>query len=764
MQNSRGSFSSSVHDPSDGETAADAMRAGSIQSMRSAFRVHVSWKMFRSIALALAAVLLVWLFFDLRFRDFENNPTALLCLPLAASVCLLVLAITVGSEWMRAGMWFSLGLLGQAATLQLINAGWQLRYQHYKSFAEITDSTFGTVLLGFLVVQAGLVVLGLRPWLHALVSWCGRNLRLWQALLISSIFLLSTTTLSRDIGDFIQEWFFATLVQVLALLTVLVAVLAIPSDSAVRAGRVFKAMFSDRDDGHELFSMLPDRYVLAAAIFVTILTSTLCIYSYERHPHVPDEIAYLFQARIFATGSLTLPAPLVPEAFDVYLMNVIGDRWYPVTPPGWPLVLAIGELLGFAWLVNPFLAGLNVLLVYVFLREIYSTGLSRAVIFLLALSPWYLFLGMSFMTHMFSLTCALIAAIGVALSRRTGSMVWALAGGFSIGMLSMVRPLEAVAISGLLGLWSIGLGGRRLPASGVASLVLGSIIASGIGLAYNAALTGEPLHFPINSYTDDHFGKNSNAYGFGPDRGMGWQLDPYPGHGPADALVNTNLNVSATNTELFGWSIGSFLLIAIGVFFGRLERSDLLMLAVIAAIYILHFFYYFSGGPDFGARYWFLMIVPLIVLAARGAGKLAARLDEEYVGGGTRVYAAVLGLCITSFVTFVPWRAMDKYQNFRGMRPDLRYLADDYDFGKSLVLIEGNKHPDYDSALIYNPVDPTAKKPLYAWDRDPQTRKKLLAAYPDRTVWFVKAPSVTHNGYQVAVGPLTAQEALGAVE
>ncbi len=745
-------------------SGSNMLEIDKVQVQRPGLEEKVWLKPVRFLLLALGLSSLVWPLFDPRLRDLENNITGLSVLPVSIGIGMLIITITIGSRWRRSAAWFVLALVGQAVSLQMAKAGWQLRYQHYKPFDEITSDMMGMVLLAFLVVQALLVLIGLRSSLARITAWCKQNLRTWQLLFIASFFIISTTTVSHSVAVYIREWAFAVFIQTLSLATIILAALAIPQESTIKVRRLFSGLFGGLSPDGDAEPGPPDRFALSIATFVTILAAILCIYSYERHPHVPDEVAYLTQARFFAAGSLTLPAPPVPDGFEVYLMTMKGDNWYSVPPPGWPTMLAIGILIGLPWLVNPFLAGINVLLAYVLLRELYPKSLARISIFLLALSPWYVFLGMSFMTHMFSLTCALVAAIGVAWSRRDGKAIWAVLGGLALGMISMVRPLEAVAIAGLLGLWAIGLGGKRLKLTGIAGLVLGSIVVGGLGLAYNSALTGNPLEFPINVYTDEHFGKNSNAYGFGPDRGMGWEHDPYLGHGPVDALVNTNLNVSALNTELFGWSIGSFLLAAAGVCLGRLRRHDYLMIAVIAVIYALHFFYYFSGGPDFGARYWFLMIVPLVVLTVRGVQKLASRFDEQFEAGGTRVYATVLALCLISVITFIPWRAIDKYHNFRGMRPDIRSLADVYRFDRSLVLIEGNKHPDFDSAMIYNPLDLRANVPIYAWDRDLSTRKKLLTTYSDRSVWFVKAPSITNRGYEVVAGPLAADDLLNSVE
>ena len=144
--------------------------------------------------------------------------------------------------------------------------------------------------------------------------------------------------------------------------------------------------------------------------------------------------AYIYHARYLANGELFMPAPPVQEGFEIYLMQFDGDRWYPSPPIGWPMVLAVGEKLGMAWLVNPVLGGLNIVLVYLLLARLYSSRLARISIFALAISPWYVFMGMNFMTHMFTLTCALFSALGILWLRETGKIRWAFLAGIALGV------------------------------------------------------------------------------------------------------------------------------------------------------------------------------------------------------------------------------------------------------------------------------------------------------------------------------------------
>jgi hypothetical protein len=128
----------------------------------------------------------------------------------------------------------------------------------------------------------------------------------------------------------------------------------------------------------------------------------------------------------------------------------------------------------------------------------------------------------------------------------------------------------------------------------------------------------------------------------------------------------------------------------------------------------------------------------------------------------TRVVAAVLSLCILTVLNFFPWRAIDKYFHYLRMRPDIRYMAKEHRFGRSLILIRGERYPDYASAAIYNPLDLRADAPVYAWDRNPEVRTKIIKAYWDRPVWFVDGPTVTREGFKMTSGPVSPSQLLDA--
>jgi hypothetical protein len=153
--------------------------------------------------------------------------------------------------------------------------------------------------------------------------------------------------------------------------------------------------------------------------------------------------------------------------------------------------------------------------------------------------------------------------------------------------------------------------------------------------------------------------------------------------------------------------------------------------------------------------------VPSVALIARSIQVVGKKLESEPVlaaNTGTRVMVAVLSMCILTLANYFPWRAVDKYHHYRGMRPDVRCLAEKYNFGKSLVLVRGDSYPDYQSAWVYNPLDPNARAPIYAFDRNPDVRRRVVEAYSDRPLWILNGPSITHGAFKVIKGPLSAAE------
>ena len=677
------------------------------------------------LALAIWALAAPW------YRTIEGALGKQVCVPLSLGLGCILVGLCLGTEWRNTACWLALAAVGQSAALSLIDAGQRLRYQHYKEPADLLRPE-NAAMLAILAVEAVAAVAGTRTLWRRCAAWARANISVLGLAGIAALAVFSAVAVTRSPGLFAFQVVLACAVETVALLTVVAACVAAPA-AALRFPSVAKAW----------------KVAALGSVWVLLVTALLSYFVYADHPHVPDEVSYVMQARYFAQGMLAMPALPAPRLFDLDLMTFEPGRWYSPFPPGWPAVLALGFRAGAPWLVNPLLAALGIAGVYLLFRELRGERFAAACAVVFAVSPWYLFLGMSLMSHILTIDFTMLAALSVARAKKIGSAWWALAGGLATGAVSVIRPLDGAIVAVLLGLWALDVATWRRRAALAGALALGAAITGAVSFPYNHALTGRALKFPVDDYFDRYYYPGVNALGFGANRGLNWGIDPFPGHGLRDVAVNAQLNASSVNTELLGWGCGSLLLIGLAVFSRRSQRFDRQMAAAILVVIGAYSLYWFSGGPDFGARYWFLAILPGVALTVRGL----EILGWPEAGLGKRALVGAAGLSFVALTAFVPWRAIDKYHDYLWMRPDVRELARARNFGRSLVLIRGERHPDYASAAVYNSLDPDAPGPVYVWERDAAARDEALRAFPGRPVWTLNGPSLTGRGFEIAAAP-----------
>jgi hypothetical protein len=684
----------------------------------------------------------------------------------AAVVAAFGILISWRTSYRAAAVWVVLALLGQAASLQLIDAGNQIHYQHYRLGEELWHAP-ANFFFGIIGVQTAATLWRLsRSWQQV---WAGLRsfLQPWQMIGLLFLILLPSAALSREPGFYLVELLFAGLLQLVNLGTIAIAVAALSeANHAHLRDRVLAVLDSEPAVSLRMSGRI-DRFALFCAIGVFLATTFLSVVIYQRHPHVQDEVLYLYQARAFSQGMLTTPAPAAPEGFYIYMIPFRSGDWYSPFPPGWPALLSIGVLLKVPWLVNPLLSAVNILLANLIFASLFPRRYARLATLGLAVSPWFLFMGMNFMSHSFMLTCGLAAGLALLSAIKQPRWIFGLAAGAFIGVLSLIRPMDSLVISGIFSAavflalknrqrWKI------LTGIGVGALAFGSL-----ALPYNQAITGHPLEMPLNSYYAEYYGPKTYALGFGADRGINWAIDPLPGYSPVEALMNAALNTFSVNIELFGWATGSLFLFGLALFWGYryFTKTDGVFLALILVTVGSYALFWFSGGPDFGARYWFLLIFPLIYFSVR----VLQWVNEKGIstlgqGAGSRLLLAVALLVGMSLVNYLPWRALDKYYHYLGMRPDIRTLLEEVNFGKSLILVQGQSHPDYESAWTYNPLDPEADAPLFAYDRNAEVRAALIEAYADRPFWILQGPTLTGGAYQILAGPIPANQVEGQLK
>ncbi|QPC82189.1 glycosyltransferase family 39 protein [Phototrophicus methaneseepsis] len=293
--------------------------------------------------------------------------------------------------------------------------------------------------------------------------------------------------------------------------------------------------------------------IAVALVFLSFgLSAFFSRVSLERLPHLEDELAYLYQARVFAGGQLTIDTPVPYRAYwQPFVIDYAptGQRASKY-PPGWSMILAFGVAAGQAWVVNALLSSLLTALTYAIGRRWFNADAGLIAALLVAFSPMVLLLGSSLMGH----TIALCCVMGILLVWRgvlQGRIRLAIIAGALLGLLYITRPLPAVGIGLVCVVMSLAVLWRALRQKMLWRriqpflwLSAAALLVMSIGWIYNAALTGDPfknLYVLVWDY---------DRPGFGACCGRS-------GHNLGRAINHARFDLSLAAADLFGWQIGS---------------------------------------------------------------------------------------------------------------------------------------------------------------------------------------------------------------
>jgi hypothetical protein len=355
---------------------------------------------------------------------------------------------------------------------------------------------------------------------------------------------------------------------------------------------------------------LPVKYfLLIYFLWVFVITSFFSFAVFEHIPHVQDEIAQLFQAKIFARGSLTAPLPPIADFFQYFYDNIIvKNRWYSEYTPGHPFLLMFGVLLGIPWIINPFFASCSVPILYLFARDYYGEKEARLSVILYSVSPFVLFMSASFMNHVTSVFFLILFlfSLNKTIMKRNG--IYATLAGFALGAICNIRAGDAFAMGilfvTLFFIYAISKGMYR---EGIMFTTALSCIV-GILLLYNYATNGDPLLFGSQvRWGTEH------SIGFSSVSVMG-----RPAHTPLRGLLYTLRNFIALNQNLFEWPFPSLLPLIIFwmPFLFRKNKKDYFLLCGFLAAPVFYFFYFFQD-LCLGARFYYISLPFILLLTSR---------------------------------------------------------------------------------------------------------------------------------------------------
>lgn len=483
-----------------------------------------------------------------------------------------------------------------------------------------------------------------------------------------------------------------------------------------------------------------DRIALFLSLIATLVAYVISERIFEQIPHLEDEMAYVWQAQVLARGHLTVPSPPEPKSFLVPFVVDYEGRRFGKYPPGWPAVLAIGELLDLRAWINPLLSGLAIWLIYRLARKLLGETVGLLAAGLTITSPLFLINSGMLLSHPLglALTAGFCLAWLDSFAEPICSRSWlsTLIGAGCLGWLAVSRPWTAVAVAFpfiLHGLylfvrsdWAIR---KRL-----LGFVLVALVISALVPAWQKAVTGD---FTLNPYT---LWWEYDKIGFGPGFG---HADG--GHTLERALINTRANLDAGLFDFLGWGPFMFPFLLAGLIALRRNGRAWLAASIFPSLVTFYMAYWVSIWVT-GPRYYYEGLPGLMLVIAAGIAWLAGwptRPDQPWMSytGVKRLrplgMVAVLALLVsTNLIYYTPLRLGGMHGLYGAQRSQLEpfQTPQALELTPALIVVHPKNWIEYGSLLEL--ANPFLDSPfIFVMSRSAEADESVASHFTDRAIY-----------------------------
>ena len=472
-----------------------------------------------------------------------------------------------------------------------------------------------------------------------------------------------------------------------------------------------------------------------ALIFLVSMAALMAVSAlvFQGTPMATDEQVYRFQAKVFAAGSLYAEAHPLQAFFEsAYLVHHDG-KLFSLFCPGWPLLLAAGELTGMPWLINPLISSFTLVLVFLIGVRIFDRATALLACALMLSSAYFLFNGTSLFSHATSLFAITLSTWLLLVGLERMGNPWFFLSGFAMGFCFFTRYLDVVYAAPFL--WFFlprkenGGAGKTLPAC--ASFAAGFLAWVLVILLFNRALTGDPFLLPYKAYLTNP----SYIGGFKYVEGKPLISLSYAGVG----AMHTFFRLLFINA----WFIPGILLFIAAVLFGKKSTWERILILAVVCVCGLYVFYGMFGGLQYGPRYYYILCGTLSLLAAKGVTRVHQGLGGK---GGSGLSRSILThfLILALFLNFAMVIGYGQLgRNLAGNVTDLEDKVEEAGIDRAIIFVDIlDQNDDWESTLVSNLPD-FSNPVLIARDRGDENRL-IREFYPDLPAYRYEADSIYH--------------------
>jgi 4-amino-4-deoxy-L-arabinose transferase-like glycosyltransferase len=438
-----------------------------------------------------------------------------------------------------------------------------------------------------------------------------------------------------------------------------------------------------------------------------------------------DECSYLFQGDLLSSGKLYAQSPPCPQHF-IFDGIICDGKWYSKYTLSWPLFLAVGKLLNIQSLINPIIAALSLLLIFLITKRLFGMRAAFISIILSLISPFFTFMGATYQPHTLMGFCMLLFIYSIIMGSKEKNWVYPISAGISLILAINLRPsdgavLTVSSIPLMIGSYLISNNKDFLKKSYLVIFLL-LIVGIGIMMSINSVQTGNPLLLGFSKYDP------GDKWGFGVN-----------GHTVFDGLWNLTLSL----TRCAMWASPFLILFSIPMLFykNRIRRSNLYpVLSIILLIlsYIGFYFGFFSMGfIGFASRYYYLPFLLILILASAGIVRSAAVLSKrKFFPGNIFISILIIGCFIYMiFGVYLPLTGkIDKsYKNAKDRALMVENAKTNAE--KNLILIKSTPNM-FSSSYTLNNWLYEKQNNLLALYLMPEDNKKLIESFKERKIFI----------------------------
>lgn len=504
-----------------------------------------------------------------------------------------------------------------------------------------------------------------------------------------------------------------------------------------------------RRTGERAARFLESRWAPLAIALAGIVALSFAWGSWNETAGVHDEMSYLFQAKLFASGRWTAPPPPIPEFFEQYHTFVV-PRYASKYPPGHAVLLVPGIWLGVPGLMPVIIGGIAGALLFSIARRLANgiVGLWSWAVWIS--TPLVLWVTASYFSQS---TSTLVWLLGwYALLRwredqpRSERWLFLVAG--CVAWLAFTRPLTAVAYAlpiGVYVLWRVAR--TRRWGHLLAAMGLGTAMLLVIPL-WSVKTVGSWSTTPYGLYSRMYFPWDAPGFGLDstppmralpPDMQRTARLWEQPRREYVPSALPENLarRTLQVGTDMWG---GPRVILLPFALLGLYALTPPLLFALGSGAVLLLAYLWFGHAPTWSVYY--VEIHPVLaLLAALGLWRcLRWPIGSARDWSGLRepvtppAAAAMLGISAV-FAIAVCWsvgRARDDGRRLRTYRIAFVDALRTIPFEKSVVFVRYAPSHNPHVSLIDNEPDLARARRWVVYDRGPDENARLMALAPDR--------------------------------